>query len=479
MTDTRPLIVWFRRDLRVADNPALDAAHTAGRPVLPVYILDDETPGPWAPGGAARWWLHGNLVALSADLTRLGTPLVLRRGGAGAVLDALIAETDAAGVLWNRCYEPHAVARDTAIKADLKARGLLADSFNGSLLHEPWELQTKAGGFHKVYTRYWQAVRALPDPRPPRPAPARLTPPERLPASDDLANWGLLPTRPDWAGGLRDRWAPGAAAALERLDTFLDDAVGDYAAERDIPSKPATSGLSPYLQVGAIGPRQVWDRTVARVGWSSVTEQFLKELVWREFAYHVFHNLPDLPSVPMNPRFADFPWAENAAALGAWQRGMTGYPMVDAGMRELWQTGVMHNRVRMVAASFLVKHLLQPWQSGEAWFRDTLVDADLAVNAFNWQWVAGCGADAAPYFRIFNPIAQGEKFDPDGLYVRTYVPEIAALPDKYLHQPWTAPADVLAAAGVRLGETYPKPIIGHREGRERALAAFASIKAGG
>ncbi len=476
MTDTsRPIVVWFRQDLRLADNPALAAAVRSGRPVLPLYVLDDETPDVRPIGGAGRWWLAGSLTALAGDLAAVGgAPLVLRRGKAEGVIADLARETNAAAVHWNRCYEPGAIARDTRIKRALADAGVQAESHNGALLFEPWTVKTKAGGFFKVYTRYWQACRALGDPPKPEPAPERIAGHTGA-ASDDLGSWTLRPSAPDWAAEFGARWRPGERAALARLEDFLDDRLDGYATGRDVPSEPATSGLSAHLHMGEIGPRQIWHATLARHGWSAATEAFLKELVWREFAHHVLYHLPALPTEPMQPKFQAFPWAEDAAALRQWQKGLTGYPMVDAGMRELWRTGTMHNRVRMVVASFLVKHLLQPWQAGEAWFWDTLVDADLAANSFNWQWSAGCGADAQPYFRIFNPVAQGEKFDPAGKYVRTYVPEIAALPDKYLHAPWTAPDHVLAEAGIRLGETYPRPIVDHREARDRALAAFKSL----
>ncbi len=479
MPDTSPVIVWFRQDLRLADNPALQAAIGTGRPIIPVYILDDATPGNWRLGGAARWWLHHSLAALSKEFEGLGGWIVLRQGEAAKVLGALVDETEAAAVYWNRCYEPFAIARDTALKSALSVKGCEVESFNGSLLFEPWQIETKAGGFYKVYTRYWQAIRALPDPSPPTRAPDKVRFAKAMPSSDTLDSLALLPTNPDWAGGLRDMWEVGEDAAIQRLDDFLSERIDGYKQGRDIPAEPATSNLSPYLHIGNISPRQIWAKTLDRVGWTAASEIFLKEIVWREFAYHVLYHLPSLPDEPMYGKFAAFPWEEDVSALAAWQQGRTGYPMVDAGMRELWQTGQMHNRVRMIAASFLVKHLLQPWQHGEMWFWDTLVDADLAANAFNWQWVAGCGADAAPYFRIFNPITQGTKFDPDGTYVRKYVPEIAGLPDKYLFQPWEAPEDVLEAAGVILDETYPRPIIGHKQGRERALAAFKSLPSSG
>jgi deoxyribodipyrimidine photo-lyase len=475
MSDSGPTIVWFRADLRVADNPALFEASRGDRPAIGLYIFDDKTPGEWGIGGAAKWWLHHSLVALEQSLAKIGGALVLRQGNAADVLAEVVRETNAGKVYWNRCYEPFTIKRDKGIKETLLDQGIEAKSFNGSLLFEPWTIETKAGGFYKVYTRFWLTCRDKGTPAPPLDAPTHLEKFEGDVKSDMLDDWELLPTSPDWAEGLRDRWAPGEADAMERLDTFLDTGAEDYDNLRNFPAIPATSNISPHLHIGDISPRQIWKITVDRLGWTKETEKFLKEIVWREFAYHVFYYLPEIPEEPMHNRFDAFPWREDTAALLVWQTGQTGYPMVDAGMRELWQTGHMHNRVRMITASFLVKHLLLPWQQGEAWFWDTLVDADLAVNAFSWQWVAGCGADAAPYFRIFNPITQGQKFDPDGTYIRTYVPEIADLPDKYLHTPWAAPDDVLHDAGVKLDETYPRPIIDHKMARERALEAFKSL----
>lgn len=475
MTESAPLIVWLRADLRISDNPALYDACKSGQPVLALYIFDEETPGVRVLGGAAKWWLHHALERLGEAFAKMGARLILRRGAADTVLTSLIEEAGAAGVYWNRCYDPYAMARDRRIKETLKQQGIEAKSFNGSLLFEPWTIATKAGGFYKVYTRYWQACRDRGDPPPPMPAPAQIRSCQSGIDSDVLNDWKLLPSVPDWAGGLRARWQPGETGAVDRLQAFLHSGLKDYALRRDFPADPVTSNLSAYLHSGDISPRQVWHETLKSVGWSADAEKFLKELVWREFAYHVFYHLPEITEQPMHERFRAFPWRDDPAALKAWQRGLTGYPMVDAGMRELWQTGHMHNRVRMITASFLVKHLLVPWQQGEAWFWDTLVDADQAVNAFSWQWVAGSGADAAPFFRIFNPIIQGQKFDPDGHYIRTYVPEIAGLPDKYLFQPWLAPDDVLADAGVKIGGTYPGPIVEHKRARERALAAFKTL----
>jgi deoxyribodipyrimidine photo-lyase len=469
-------LVWFRNDLRLADNPAVVAAVESGAAMAFLYVLDDETPGEWKAGGAARWWLHGSLDALSRELENLGVTLILRHGPADQVVQDVVADLDADAVYWNRGYDPFTIARDKKIKAALKENEVTVESFGGTLLNEPWTIETKAGGFYKVYTRYWYAVRDKGDPPRPLAAPTTVSAADVSHcASNALADWNLLPTKPDWAEGFRDRWTPGAEGAMKRLHAFLDDALPDYKSRRDFPAEPKTSNLSPHLHIGDISPRQIWHATVDKVGWTDEAEAFLKEVVWREFAHHVFYYMPDLPDDPMSDKFADFPWEENQDALRAWQQGRTGYPLVDAGMRELWQTGHMHNRVRMVVGSFLVKHLLLPWQAGEAWFWDTLVDADLAVNAFSWQWVAGCGADAAPYFRIFNPITQAEKFDPDGTYIRTYVPEIADLPGKHLFRPWEAPEMVLKSAGVTLDETYPRPIVDHKFARERALDAFKNL----
>ncbi len=474
-------LVWFRQDLRLADNPALKAA-ASGR-VIPVYIHDPQAAGEWAMGGAAQWWLHHSLADLDRNLQALGSRLILRHGSAPAVLDDLIAEVGVSRVVWNRCYEPWAIARDRAVKGDLKARGLQVESFNASLLFEPWTIRSGAGGPFRVYTPFWRACRAAGGPSAPEAAPDRLEAPAVWPHSERLNDWHLLPTAPDWSGGLRTAWTPGEAAARDRLIAFLDRALGQYRDRRNEPGVPATSGLSPHLHWGEIGPRQVWSAVADRLETGAVAgregqaETFLKEIVWREFSYHLLFHNPDLPHRPLNARFEDFPWTDDETGhLAAWQRGRTGYPIVDAGMRQLWATGWMHNRVRMVVASFLVKDLLLPWQAGEAWFWDTLVDADLASNSASWQWVAGCGADAAPYFRVFNPVLQGEKFDPAGAYVRHWVPEVARLPDRFVHRPWQAPGEVLEAAGVRLGETYPGPIVDHSEARARALAAFERIK---
>ena len=480
-----PVIVWFRQDLRLSDNPALHAAAATGRPVVPVYILDRDSAGPWAPGGASRWWLHHSLDSLARSLAARGLNLVLRRGAAGPVLERLAAETGARGVCWNRLYEPGAIRRDGAIRAALRAAGVAVESFNAALLFEPGTLLSGSGAPYRVFTPFWRACLAADPPVPPRPEPAfgEAASAARPVRSEPLDSWGLLPTAPDWAGGLRAAWQPGEATAQRLLQAFLANGLHGYAAQRDRPDLSAVSRLSPHLHFGEIGPRQVWHAVQARsaLGDSPADDgprKFLAEIGWREFCCNLLADFPDLPDKPLQPRFAGFPWEDNPDALRAWQRGRTGYPFVDAGMRQLWQTGWMHNRVRMLTASFLVKHLLIPWQAGAAWFWDTLVDADLANNSASWQWVAGCGADAAPYFRIFNPVTQGRKFDPHGDYVRRFVPELTGLPDRWIHRPWDAPPDALHAAGVHLGEDYPLPIVDHAEARRAALAAYEAVKAG-
>ncbi len=469
-----PVIVWFRRDLRVTDNPALREAAESGQKVLPLYILDEET-GERPMGDAGRWWLHGSLEALAALLKMRNAELILRRGEAARVLDDVIAETGATAVFWNRLYEPATIARDTAIKTALEARGIEARSFNASLLHEPWTIATKSGAPYRVFTPFWRACLAAAPPPKPVPAPATLH--SAIAESELLADWCLLPTTPDWAEGLRACWTPGEAAAQASLDAFLGEKLTAYRMARDMPAVRGTSRLSPHLHFGEIGPGQIWHAALACCETSASLDRFLAELGWREFCHHLLFHFPHMHERNLRGEFDLFSWRKDHAALRAWQRGMTGFPIVDAGMRELWQTGFMHNRVRMITASFLVKDLLLDWREGEAWFWDTLVDADLAANAANWQWVAGCGADAAPYFRVFHPVLQGETFDAGGGYVRRFVPELAALPDAYLHKPWLAPADVLAQAGVTLGKSYPHPIVDHAKARKRALEAFAALRA--
>jgi deoxyribodipyrimidine photo-lyase len=479
MSTNTPVIVWFRQDLRLADNPALAAAAQMGQPVLPLFILDEETPDVRPVGGASRWWLHHSLESLAAGLRKHGLELLLRRGRAAEVVADIVGQTGAGRVVWNRCYEPGAIARDTAVKAMLRDAGVAAESFNGSLLIEPWKIETRQGGPYKVFTPYWRRLRELYDAPPVAMLPG--TQPAAEPAPGDaLAAWALLPTAPDWAGGLRESWEVGEGAAMARLGDFLDDAVERYPQERDRPDIAGTSRLSPHLHWGEISPHQVWRAAASFLdkGGKVATgaEALLRELAWRDFNHHLLFHFPGIATANWRERFDGFPWRDDPEALALWQKGQTGYPLVDAGLRELWHTGFMHNRVRMIVGSFLIKDLMIDWRAGEAWFWDTLVDADLANNACNWQWVAGSGADASPFFRIFNPVTQGEKFDLAGSYVRRWVPELSELPDKWIHKPWAASPEVLDAAGVRLGVTYPEPMVDHGVARERALKAYQMFR---
>jgi deoxyribodipyrimidine photo-lyase len=478
---TPPCIVWFRDDLRLSDHHALHAASQAGAPAICLYVFDEMSgvPNARSLGGAARWWLAQSLRALQKSLNAIGASLVLRQGPAARIIAELARETDAQAVFWNEIAQaPHRAVADQ-VAAALKEIGVTSRSFSGDLLVAPAEIRNKENRGLRVFTPFWRRVQALGDPPSPVPAPKRLRPGPTL-TSDSIESWGLEPAHPDWATGLRETWRPGEKSAQAQLNAFLEADIDGYTTGRDRPDRNRTSRLSPHLRFGEISPRQVWHAArfaaAGRHGLGGDIEKFLSELAWREFCRHLLFDVPDLATRNLQPAFNAFPWKQDDEALQAWQRGQTGYPIVDAGMRELWHTGVMHNRVRMVVASFLVKHLLIDWREGEKWFWDTLVDADPGSNPANWQWVAGCGADAAPYFRVFNPILQGEKFDPDGLYVRRWVPELAQLPNGLIHQPWTAAPLELASSGVELGNTYPKPIIDHRKGRERALAAYARVR---
>lgn len=471
---SKPSIVLFRRDLRLADNPALRAGAERGA-VIPLFILGDcERP---KLGGAALWWLHFSLSELAGALADRGAPLVLRRGDSGAVIRSIVAESGADAVFWNRRYTSAGMAADKALKTALTEAGVAARSFNASLLRDPWEVQTKSGGPYRVFKPFWNSLRAAgPAEAKPIAPPAKLTSCDAAIPSDELSDWRLVPTKPDWAAEFRGKWRPGEKGADAALQKFLQSAADDYAEMRDRPDFEGTSLLSPHLAFGEISPTAIWRAAHAAAAPGEQIEKFLSELGWREFSWHLLYHYPDLKTEPLRRDFADFPWADDDAAFTAWTRGETGYPIVDAGMRQLWRTGWMHNRVRMIVASFLVKDLLIHWRRGEEWFWDTLVDADAASNAANWQWVAGCGADAAPYFRIFNPVSQGEKFDPCGDYVRRFVPELAALPNEYIHRPWTAPKELLAKSNVQLGKNYPEPIVDHAYARKLALEAFAAIR---
>ncbi|HEY8381723.1 MAG TPA: deoxyribodipyrimidine photo-lyase [Microvirga sp.] len=481
-----PVLVWFRDDHRVSDNPALRAAIASGRPILCCFILDEASPGLRPLGGASRWWLHGSLAALDASLKGLGAELMIFTGAADGIIERIASEAGIEAVFWNRRYTAAEIAVDSAIKASLKARGVRAESFNGRLLNEPWAIKTKSGTPFQVYTPYLRTVLAQGEPPPPLPSPPRIDggswPADLAIAAASLDDLRLEPSTPNWAAGFHDHWTRGEAAAQAKLDTFLRTLFKGYAENRNLPAVPGTSRLSPHLRFGEISPRQVWHgvQDAIRSGHSAApesdAEKLLAEVIWRDFCYQLLHDNPHLSTAHHNRRFERFPWRNDGEELAAWQRGRTGYPIVDAGLRQLWQTGWMHNRVRMIAASFLVKHLLVDWREGEAWFWDTLVDADPANNAFSWQWIAGSGPDSAPFHRIFNPVSQGEKFDPDGTYVRGFLPELSRLPASLIHKPWEATAAILRSAGITLGETYPTPIVVHDAARARALAAARAMR---
>ena len=476
---TAPAIVWFRRDLRLADNPALYAAVDSGRPLILVYVRETDAALSLSPGAAADWWLHHSLDALERALGRHHGEIALRTGEALALIPQLARETGAAEVFWNRLELPWIDQRDVCIARDLKSSGVRPRAFRGATLTDAERVMTKSGTPYKVFSAFWRAASRDLDPRSPLPAPTHFHWASNQPRGETLADWALCPTQPDWASGFSERWTPGEDGAVAHLDRFLDAAIADYPTDRDRPDRYGTSRLSPHLNWGEISPRTVWHRVQAQSeagGTFKAGEKFLAELGWRDFAHYLMHHFDDLRTTNFNRAFDSYPWRNTPERIEAWQRGQTGIPMVDAGMRELWATGWMHNRVRMITASYLIKHLNVHWKTGMAWFEDTLVDADPAVNAASWQWVAGSGADASPFFRIFNPATQGEKFDPTGEYVRTWVPELAGLEDGVIHAPWTASSNALAQAGIELGKTYPEPYVDLSVGREKALAAYKDMK---
>jgi deoxyribodipyrimidine photo-lyase len=476
-------IVWFRQDLRLTDNPALAAALRRRGPVIPLFIWDQAGKGQWKLGGASKWWLHHSLSSLNHDLETLGSRLIVRSGDSADVLLQVVEQTGADAVYWNRCYEPQAIQRDSGLKEELRRRGITADSFNALLLFEPFLVKNRQGAPFQVFTPFWRQCLSLPVPEPTqrRPRAGELPMPSRWPSTLSVADLGLLPTIP-WDSGLQEAWQPGERAALQRLKFFLRR-TGGYEKSRDRLDQEGSSRLSPHLHFGEIGPRQIWTALRKQAEASGVfpadrgVQKFLSELGWREFAYHLLFHFPHTPEKPLRSSFQTFPWRKDDEQFRAWSRGKTGYPIVDAGMRQLWQTGWLPNRVRMVCASFLVKHLRISWREGAAWFWDTLVDADLANNTLGWQWIAGSGADASPYFRIFAPVTQAKKFDPEGDYVRRWVPEIARLPTRFIHEPWTAPTDVLESACIRLGQTYPRPLVDHAQARQAALDAYQRMRA--
>ena len=467
-----PIIVWFRRDLRIADNPALTEAAATGRPVICLYILETEKEREL--GGASRWWLHHSLKSLAKDLNSIGVNFILRKGQAFRILDMLIEDTEADTVYWNRRYDLAPRERDSAIKADLTQRGLTIKSFHANLLSEPWTVKTKTDNYYKVFTPYWRAAQEKLDISEPLGTPTLLAQYQGVLKNEPLDALNLLPSSPDWGSKMAPFWTIGSRGAEKALRQFLSGPVADYPEDRNRPDKEdGTSKLSPHLAFGEISPKQIWH---ACKGDLETARKFLAEIGWREFSYVLLYHNPKLATENFKPAFDAFEWNTDSDHLHRWQQGRTGYPFVDAGMRQLWQTGWQHNRVRMVTASFLIKHLLIDWREGEKWFHDTLVDADPASNAASWQWVAGSGADAAPYFRIFNPFTQGEKFDPNGDYVRKFVPELKHLPNKFIHRPWEAPALVLKEAEVELGGNYPEPIVDHKFARERALAGYKATR---
>jgi len=478
MTDS-PIIVWFRQDLREADNPALSYAAQAGRLVIAVYIYDDTTPKDWQMGGASQWWLHHSLKSLSKNMPKL----VIRKGQPKDILNQIIKETAADTVVWNRMYEPWATARDMAIKSTLEEQGIEAKSFKANLLFEPWEIKTKSTNeFYKVYTPFMKACRLRAETLRPALSVPVLRHYEGSMNTMCINDLDLLPKVP-WDKKFYDIWTVGERGAQDALVLFLDERMNDYKDGRNYPAqkRETTSRLSPHLHFGEISPYQIWHAILDHLKahdlpYDDNAKTFHNEILWREFSYNLLYNKPDFPTEPMNQKFKDFKWDKSDKNLKAWQGGQTGYPIIDAGMRQLWQTGWMHNRVRMIVGSFLIKDLHIHWIEGEKWFWDTLVDADLASNSASWQWVAGCGADAAPFFRIFNPMTQSQKFDKDGAYIRAFVPELKDMPDKYIHAPWQAPQGVLEMAGVKLGQDYPFPLVDHAKMRKLALDKYSEIK---
>ena len=477
--DDGPIVVWLRDDLRLDDNPALALAAETDRPIIPLVVLDEESEGVRALGGAHKWWLHHSLETFARSLRGKGSELTLRRGKAKDHVLDVVETTGATALFFNRRYDQASRAVDDAVVEAL-GEDVTVERFTANILHDPEKVQTKTGGYYKVYTPFWKNVSEI-EPRDPIDPPNGLKQPTRFPKSDKLDDWGLLPSRPDWSGGMADFWEIGEKAAQERFEAFCDEHLQDYDKGRERPFDDATSRMSAHLRWGEISPYRLWHtarafadrrKTIA----DKPLRTFHQELVWRDFNYHLLHHFGALATKSFNGRFDDFPWRSSASDLKAWQKGLTGYPIVDAGMRQLWETGWMHNRVRMIVGSFLTKDLLIDWREGEAWFWDTLVDGDIASNTAQWQWIGGAGADAQPFFRIFNPITQSEKFDPDGSYIRHFVPELKDLPKKAIHAPWDADASILKKAGVELGKTYPRPIVDHSEGRKRALAAYDEVK---
>ncbi len=472
----RPVIVWFRHDLRLSDNSAIQAAKKHGGPVIFTFVYDPEKTRHY--GAASRWWLHHSLTALQKSLNDLGAKLLVQRGKTQEVLLALAQENKADTIVCSRQYEPHEIALEKTLYSLCTDNGIVFKRYTGYLQFEPETIATQSGSPYKVFTPFWRRCNACWQSSTPIKAPKTLHQPKTLATKGlAIAELGLLPKKPNWAAPFDENWTPGEQGALQALKAFGKRALAEYDEGRDKPAEHGTSRLSPHLHFGEISTRQIFNHIENLKTHINQKDKarFSSEIGWREFCHHLLFHFPHLPDKAFNPKFNHFPWRRNAKALKRWQQGNTGIPLVDAGMRELWQTGWMHNRVRMVVASFLVKNLNIPWQEGERWFWDTLVDANLANNAAGWQWVAGSGADAAPYFRIFNPVSQGQRFDPEGLYIKRWVPELGKIPKKYIHAPWTAPSQVLSEAAVTLGKDYPSPMVDLKTSREDALAAYKSL----
>ena len=465
-------ILWLREDLRLHDNLALNFAAESGD-FIAVYIY------PEGLGAASYWWLHHSLKSLRQQFESKGISLILRTGEPDQALSKLCSEINADQVVWNRVYSPVGIEHGQQVKQAMENSGIKSKSFNSLLLIEPTQILNKQGAPYKVFTPFWRNCLTLISPSPIEDLPNFKSISGEV-VSDKLEDWGLLPTKPDWSAGLEDRWQPGEEGAQRRWQAFLGKTITRYKDGRDIPREENTSMLSPHLAFGEIGPRQIWFDTQQAMATNEIDStngnKFLSEIGWREFSRYLLVHFPHLIDSPFNQRFNEFPWQDDAKLLKAWQKGLTGYPIVDAGMRELWHTGYMHNRVRMVAASFLTKHCLTHWREGMDWFWDTLVDADIGNNTASWQWASGCGADAAPYFRIFNPILQGEKFDKEGEYIKKWVPELSKMPSRFINKPWEADPMTLQLAGITLGKEYPLPVVDHKQAREKALAAYQAIR---
>jgi deoxyribodipyrimidine photo-lyase len=468
-------IVWFRKDLRLKDNPALFHSARSG-PILPVYIWDETLPE--QEEGASRWWLHESLLSLARSLSSTGSPLVFARGSTKEVLVHFAKRSNAQKIVWNELTEPWAKTFDLSLKKELLSTGLKVETYPPDLLSDPESMMGKNGPY-RVFGQFWKRLRPALDPSAPFPAPERIFPPEFSVISEHLPEWGWNPSRPDWAKEMREKWIPGEEQAHMTLNTFLDERLQSYEKNRDRLDHEGYSMLSPFLHAGEITSRQIVRATLDKMhehpGWQNDGEKFLSELGWREFSRYLLIHFPKMISEPFQPKFSSFPWKDNPEALLAWKSGKTGYPVIDATMRQLWAIGYIPNRSRMISASFLTKDLLISWKEGARWFRETLVDHDLANNTVSWQWVSGMGVDAAPYFRIYNPVLQGERYDPEGIAIRKWIPEIKGLPNQWIHRPWEAPEPLLKRAGIILGKTYPAPIVDHSYARQEALALFGAL----